>query len=62
MIFHLVSPIAHMDPLHSNLTHLLLHLVNYSLKEYATIAGLQWNLNTSDYGIIVSTYIQQKRY
>lgn len=53
------SPFAYMDPLSCNLTHMFVQLFRDSLNEYAyaaALAGLQWELTNSKYGITVSIY------
>ncbi|XP_025073712.1 insulin-degrading enzyme-like [Pogonomyrmex barbatus] len=57
MIFDFVSPIAYMDPLNSNLTHMFIQLFRDSLNEYvydADLAGLQWELSNCKYGITLA--------
>ncbi|XP_071641482.1 insulin-degrading enzyme-like isoform X1 [Temnothorax longispinosus] len=57
MIFDFVSPYAYMDPLSCNLTHMFVQLFRDSLNEYAyaaDLAGLQWELTNSKYGITLA--------
>ncbi|XP_077261361.1 insulin-degrading enzyme-like isoform X1 [Temnothorax americanus] len=57
MIFDFVSPFAYMDPLSCNLTHMFVQLFRDSLNEYAyaaDLAGLQWELTNSKYGITLA--------
>lgn len=53
------SPLAYLDPLNCNLTHMFVQLFRDSLNEYsyaAELAGLKWNLTNTKYGLIVSNY------
>ncbi|XP_011877957.1 PREDICTED: insulin-degrading enzyme isoform X2 [Vollenhovia emeryi] len=66
MIFDFVSPYAYMDPLSCNLTNMFVQLFRDSLNEYAydaELAGLQWELNNSKYGIAlgISGYDDKQR-
>ncbi|XP_012541828.2 insulin-degrading enzyme isoform X2 [Monomorium pharaonis] len=66
MIFDFVSPFAYMDPLSCNLTYMFVQLFRDSLNEYtyaAELAGLQWELNNSKYGITlaISGYDDKQR-
>ncbi|KAL0124001.1 hypothetical protein PUN28_006072 [Cardiocondyla obscurior] len=57
MIFDFVSPFAYIDPLSCNLTHMFVQLFRDSLNEYAyaaDLAGLQWELTNSKYGITLA--------
>ncbi|KYM94749.1 Insulin-degrading enzyme [Cyphomyrmex costatus] len=54
MNFDIFSPFAFLDPLSYNLTYMFIQLFHDSLNEYtyaAELAGLQWKLDTSPYGI-----------
>ncbi|KYQ54449.1 Insulin-degrading enzyme, partial [Trachymyrmex zeteki] len=58
MNFHFVCPFPRMDSLSCNLTYLFNQLLNDSLAEYtygAVLAGLQWEFDSTYYGI--SLYI-----
>lgn len=49
-----------MDPISCNLNNMFVQLFRDSLNEYvyaADLAGLQWEISISKYGIIVSNYI-----
>jgi hypothetical protein len=51
------SPLAYRDPLHCNMNRLFVMLLKDSLTEYAydaELAGLNYNVNVSIYGINVS--------
>lgn len=51
------SPLAYVDPLHCDMTHLFVELLKDSLAEYsydADIAELNYKLETTVYGIYVS--------
>ncbi|XP_018401508.1 PREDICTED: insulin-degrading enzyme-like isoform X2 [Cyphomyrmex costatus] len=57
MIFDFFSPFAFLDPLNCNLTYMFIKLFRDSLNEYtyaADLAGLQWELGNSEYGITLS--------
>ncbi|XP_012215276.2 insulin-degrading enzyme isoform X1 [Linepithema humile] len=57
MIFDFVSPLAYMDPISCNLNNMFVQLFRDSLNEYAyaaDLAGLQWELSNSKYGIILA--------
>lgn len=52
-----ISPLAYLDPLNCNLTHMLVQLFKDALNEYAyaaEVAGLKWELVNTKYGLIVS--------
>ncbi|GFO42674.1 insulin-degrading enzyme [Plakobranchus ocellatus] len=52
-----ISPLAYMDPLHTNLNALFTQLFEDALTEYtymAEIAGLRYNLDSSVYGLTLS--------
>lgn len=52
------SPLAYLDPINCNLTHMLVQLFRDSLNEYAyaaELAGLKWDLVNTKYGLIVNT-------
>lgn len=54
--FFCFSPLAYLDPLSCNLTHMLVQLFKDSLNEYAyaaELAGLKWELVNTKYGLIV---------
>lgn len=56
VLFDFVSPLAYLDPLNCNLTHMFIQLFRDSLNEYAysaEIAGLKWELTNTKYGLIV---------
>lgn len=60
IFFHSCSPLAYMDPISCNLSYMFVQLFRDSLNEYAyaaDLAGLQWELSNSKYGITVSTFI-----
>lgn len=51
-----VSPLAYLDPLNCNLTHMLVQLFKDALNEYAyaaELAGLKWELINTKYGLIL---------
>ena len=53
----LFSPLAYRDPLHCNMNRLFVMLLKDSLTEYAydaELAGLNYHVDVSIYGIIVS--------
>lgn len=57
-----MSPLAYLDPVNCNLTHMFVRLFRDSLNEYvyaAELAGLKWDLTNTKYGLIVSklTYV-----
>lgn len=55
------SPFAYVDPLHCNMAYLYLELLKDSLNEYAyaaELAGLNYDLQNTIYGMYVSTQIQ----
>lgn len=57
-LFLFSSPLVYIDPLHTNLAVLFVQLFRDSLNEYAydaDLAGLKYNLNSTAYGISVST-------
>lgn len=56
-LFSIFSPMAYLDPLNCNLTHMLVQLFRDSLNQYAyaaELAGLKWDLSSTKYGLIVS--------
>ncbi|XP_071554221.1 insulin-degrading enzyme-like isoform X2 [Temnothorax nylanderi] len=66
MIFHFVSPFAYMDPLSSNLTDIFVGLLRESLNEYiyiANLAGLEWKISRTKYGIelVIDGYDDKQR-
>ncbi|KAM0735141.1 Insulin-degrading enzyme [Formica fusca] len=57
MIFDFVSPLAYLDPISCNLSNMFVQLFRDSLNEYAyaaDLAGLQWELSNSKYGITLA--------
>jgi len=51
------SPLAYMDPLSTNLTHMFCELYQDALTEYtyaAELAGLAYNITNTIYGLMVS--------
>lgn len=55
------SPFAYVDPLHCNMAYLYIELLKDSLNEYAyaaELAGLNYDLQNTVYGMYVSTQIQ----
>lgn len=55
--FYYYSPLAYLDPLNCNLTHMFVQLFRDSLNEYAyaaELAGIKWDITNTKYGIIVS--------
>ncbi|KAL0270074.1 UNVERIFIED_CONTAM: hypothetical protein PYX00_007602 [Menopon gallinae] len=55
--FELFSPLAYLDPLNCNLTHMYAQLLEDSLNEYAyaaELAGLRWSLKNTEYGLQLS--------
>ena len=51
------SPLAYVDPIHCNMAHLFVELLKDSLNEYAyaaEIAGVNYKLENTMYGIYVS--------
>jgi len=51
------SPLAYMDPLSTNLTHMFCEMYQDALTEYtyaAELAGLGYNINNTIYGLTVS--------
>ncbi|XP_020292220.1 insulin-degrading enzyme isoform X2 [Pseudomyrmex gracilis] len=66
MIFNFTSPLAYMDPISCNLIHMFVYLFRDSLNEYAyaaALAGLQWTLEVTTYGITlkISGYDEKQR-
>ncbi|XP_039310540.1 insulin-degrading enzyme isoform X2 [Solenopsis invicta] len=66
MVFDFVSPLAYMDPLSCNLTHMFVQLFRDSFNEYAysaALAGLEWELDNSKYGItlVIGGYDHKQR-
>lgn len=54
------SPFAYVDPLHCNMAYLYLELLKDSLNEYAyaaELAGLNYDLQNTIYGMYVSIQI-----
>lgn len=52
-----ISPLAYVDPVHCNMAHLFVELLKDSLNEYAyaaEIAGVNYKLENTMYGIYVS--------
>lgn len=52
------SPFAYVDPLHCNMAYLYIELLKDSLNEYAyaaELAGLNYDLQNTVYGMYVST-------
>ncbi|KAH0808873.1 hypothetical protein GEV33_013918 [Tenebrio molitor] len=57
VMFDFVSPLAYLDPLNCNLTHMLVQLFRDALNEYAyaaELAGLKWELINTKYGLILA--------
>ncbi|CAH0553954.1 unnamed protein product [Brassicogethes aeneus] len=57
VMFDFVSPLAYLDPLNCNLTHMLVQLFRDALNEYAyaaECAGLRWELVNTKYGLILA--------
>ncbi|XP_044737581.1 insulin-degrading enzyme [Chrysoperla carnea] len=55
--YDFVSPLAYLDPLNYDLTHLFVVLFRDSLNEYAyaaEIAGLKWDLANTKYGMVLA--------
>ena len=55
------SPLAYVDPVHCNMAHLFVELLKDSLNEYAyaaEIAGVNYKLENTMYGIYVSDCYQ----
>ncbi|XP_066145097.1 insulin-degrading enzyme isoform X3 [Euwallacea fornicatus] len=56
VMFDFVSPMAYLDPLNCNLTHMFVQLFRDELNEYAytaELAGLKWELINTKYGLIL---------
>uniref|UniRef100_A0A1Y1LI14 Insulin-degrading enzyme n=1 Tax=Photinus pyralis TaxID=7054 RepID=A0A1Y1LI14_PHOPY len=56
IMFDFVSPLAYLDPLNCNLTHMFVQLFRDALSEYvyaAELAGLKWELSNTKYGLIL---------
>ncbi|KAL1510015.1 hypothetical protein ABEB36_004673 [Hypothenemus hampei] len=56
VMFDFVSPMAYLDPLNCNLTHMFVQLFKDELNEYAyaaELAGLKWELINTKYGLIL---------
>ncbi|XP_050296511.1 insulin-degrading enzyme [Anthonomus grandis grandis] len=56
VMFDFVSPMAYLDPLNCNLTHVFVQLFRDALNEYAyaaELAGLKWELINTKYGLIL---------
>ncbi|XP_018331415.1 insulin-degrading enzyme [Agrilus planipennis] len=56
LLFDFVSPLAYLDPMNCNMTHMLVQLFKDALNEYAyaaEIAGLKWELSNTKYGLIL---------
>uniref|UniRef100_A0A8C9F697 Insulin degrading enzyme n=1 Tax=Pavo cristatus TaxID=9049 RepID=A0A8C9F697_PAVCR len=61
--FEFFSPFAYVDPLHCNMAYLYLELLKDSLNEYAyaaELAGLNYDLQNTIYGMYVSTQIKEE--
>ncbi|KAL3284944.1 hypothetical protein HHI36_019075 [Cryptolaemus montrouzieri] len=57
LMFDFVSPLAYLDPLNCNLTHMLVQLFRDALNEYAyaaELAGLKYELINTKYGLILA--------
>ena len=57
-MFILYSPLAYVDPVHCDMAHLFVELLKDSLNEYgyaAEIAGVNYKLENTMYGIFVSS-------
>lgn len=57
LLFEITSPLAYVDPLHCDMTHLFVELLKDSLAEYsydADIAELNYKLETTVYGIYLA--------
>ncbi|XP_044760344.1 insulin-degrading enzyme [Coccinella septempunctata] len=57
LMFDFVSPLAYLDPLNCNLTHMLVQLFRDALNEYAysaEVAGLKYELINTKYGLILA--------
>ncbi|XP_019877386.1 insulin-degrading enzyme isoform X4 [Aethina tumida] len=57
VMFDFVSPLAYLDPINCNLTHMLVQLFRDALNEYAyaaECAGLRWELLNTKYGLILA--------
>lgn len=57
LMFDFVSPLAYMDPLNCNLTHMFVQLFRDALNEYAyaaELAGLKYELINTKYGLILA--------
>ncbi|XP_067129485.1 insulin-degrading enzyme [Centruroides vittatus] len=55
--FEFESPLAYLDPHHSNMTYMFVQLFKDALNEYtyaAELAGLSYNLNNTKYGMLLS--------
>nr|XP_022903817.1 insulin-degrading enzyme [Onthophagus taurus] len=56
LMFDFVSPLAYLDPLNCNLTHMFVQLFKDSLNQYAyaaELAGLKYELSNTKYGLIL---------
>lgn len=59
VLYLFCSPLAYLDPMNCNLTHMFVQLFKDALNEYAyaaEIAGLKWDLTNTKYGLIVSLH------
>lgn len=57
VMFDFVSPLAYLDPLNCNLTHMLVQLFRDALNEYAyaaELAHLKWELINTKYGLVMA--------
>ncbi|KAI4457948.1 nardilysin [Holotrichia oblita] len=57
LMFDFVSPLAYLDPMNCNLTHMFVQLFRDALNQYtyaAEIAGLKYELSNTKYGLILS--------
>lgn len=60
LLYKYFSPLAYLDPINCNLTHMFVQLFRDSLNEYvyaADLAGLKYDLISTKYGLIVSVLI-----
>jgi insulysin len=63
--FSLSSPLAYVDPLHSNYTRLFVDLLKDSLTEVvydAELAGMAYTFNNTIYGVDVRVFICNARH
>ncbi|KAF5280052.1 hypothetical protein FQA39_LY18167 [Lamprigera yunnana] len=57
IMFDFVSPLAYLDPINCNLTHMFVQLFRDALNEYvyaAEIAGLKWELTNTKSGLVLA--------